>query len=257
MFKLVESASFVHGLWVGLQERLIVCNDEHPSHPHLADQCHWGSPWRAVATLDITGDMVVFVGFVEGIWVQIENCLSEVKEWVLADRSKPSWRVVSDKRLMKETLRPLALLGLPDTGGQIAYILDQVRALENEMLLKIQKQGLDVIPKILIVTRLIPDAKGTTRNQRLERISGLMYGHIWKPLQRMYQNEIAAELQGVPDLIIDNYSDGNLVASLLSYKLGITQCNIAHALEKTKYPEFYNHQYIPRDCRKQESCWTV
>ena len=50
-------------------------------------------------------------------------------------------------------------------------------------------------------------------------------------------NEIAAELQRVPDLIIGNYSDGNLVASLLSYKLGITQCNIAHALEKTKYPE--------------------
>lgn len=36
-------------------------------------------------------------------------------------------------------------------------------------------------------------------------------------------NEIAAELQGVPDLIIGNYSDGNLVASLLSFKLGITQ----------------------------------
>ncbi|WJZ99631.1 hypothetical protein VitviT2T_018056 [Vitis vinifera] len=121
--------------------------------------------------------------------------------------------------------RPLALLGSPDTGGQIAYMLDQVRALENEMLLKIQKQGLDVIPKILIVTRLIPDAKGTTRNQRLERIS------------EDVSNEIAAELQGVPDLIIGNYSDGNLVASLLSYKLGITQCNIAHALEKTKYPE--------------------
>ncbi|WJZ99548.1 hypothetical protein VitviT2T_017983 [Vitis vinifera] len=121
--------------------------------------------------------------------------------------------------------RPLALLGSPDTGGQIAYMLDQVRALENEMLLKIQKQGLDVIPKILIVTRLIPDAKGTTRNQRLERIS------------EDVSNEIAVELQGVPDLIIGNYSDGNLVASLLSYKLGITQCNIAHALEKTKYPE--------------------
>ncbi|KAA8544281.1 hypothetical protein F0562_022293 [Nyssa sinensis] len=50
-------------------------------------------------------------------------------------------------------------------------------------------------------------------------------------------NEIAAELQGVPDLIIGNYSDGNLVASLLSNKLGITQCNIAQALEKTKYPD--------------------
>lgn len=34
---------------------------------------------------------------------------------------------------------------------QIVYILDQVRALENEMLLRIQKQGLDVTPRILIV----------------------------------------------------------------------------------------------------------
>ncbi|KAI7753887.1 hypothetical protein M8C21_023561 [Ambrosia artemisiifolia] len=50
-------------------------------------------------------------------------------------------------------------------------------------------------------------------------------------------SEIAAELHGAPDLIIGNYSDGNLVASLLSYKMGVTQCNIAHALEKTKYPD--------------------
>lgn len=34
---------------------------------------------------------------------------------------------------------------------QVVYILDQVRALEKEMLLRIQKQGLDFIPKILIV----------------------------------------------------------------------------------------------------------
>uniref|UniRef100_A0A2N9G1F6 sucrose synthase n=1 Tax=Fagus sylvatica TaxID=28930 RepID=A0A2N9G1F6_FAGSY len=153
------------------------------------------------------------------------------------------------------------VLGLPDTGGQIVYILDQVRALESEMLLRIQKQGLDVIPKILIVTRLIPDAKGNTCNQRLERISGTEHTHIlripfrtengilrkwvsrfdvWPYLETFAvdaSNEIAAELQGVPDLIIGNYSDGNLVATLLSYKLGITQCNIAHALEKTKYPD--------------------
>jgi flagellar biosynthesis protein FliQ len=32
------------------------------------------------------------------------------------------------------------------------YILDQVRALENEMLLRIQQQGLDFKPKILIVS---------------------------------------------------------------------------------------------------------
>ncbi|KAM7277759.1 hypothetical protein ACFE04_004893 [Oxalis oulophora] len=153
------------------------------------------------------------------------------------------------------------VLGLPDTGGQIVYILDQVRALESEMLLRIQKQGLDIIPKILIVTRLIPDAKGTTCSQRLERISGTNHTHIlrvpfrtengilrkwisrfdvWPYLETFAEdasNEISAELQGVPDLIIGNYSDENLVASLLSYKLGITQCNIAHALEKTKYPD--------------------
>ncbi|KAJ4969448.1 hypothetical protein NE237_016149 [Protea cynaroides] len=151
------------------------------------------------------------------------------------------------------------VLGLPDSGGQIVYILDQVRALENEMVLRIKKQGLNVTPRILVVTRLIPDSKGTTCSQRLERITGTDYSHIlrvpfrsekgvlrkwisrfdvWPYLERFAEDvakEIAAELQGIPDLIIGNYSDGNLVASLLSYKLGVTQCTIAHALEKTKY----------------------
>ncbi|KAG6518592.1 sucrose synthase 4-like isoform X2 [Zingiber officinale] len=153
------------------------------------------------------------------------------------------------------------VLGLPDTGGQIVYILDQVRALENEMVLRIKKQGLDIDPKILIVTRLIPDAKGTTCNQRLERVSGTQHTQIlrvpfrtkkgilkkwisrfdvWPYLEKFAEDaisEISAELHGTPDLVIGNYSDGNLVASLLAYKLGITQCNIAHALEKTKYPD--------------------
>lgn len=38
---------------------------------------------------------------------------------------------------------------------QVVYILDQVRALEKEMLLRIEKQGLDVTPKILIVRILL------------------------------------------------------------------------------------------------------
>ncbi|KAF8014895.1 hypothetical protein BT93_H0633 [Corymbia citriodora subsp. variegata] len=153
------------------------------------------------------------------------------------------------------------VLGLPDTGGQVVYILDQVRALENEMLLRIQKQGLDIAPKILIVTRLIPDSKGTTCNQRLERVSGTEHSYIlrvpfrndqgilrkwisrfdvWPYLETFAMDaghEITAELQGYPDFIIGNYSDGNLVASLLAYKMGVTQCTIAHALEKTKYPD--------------------
>ncbi|XP_042485417.1 sucrose synthase 2-like [Macadamia integrifolia] len=153
------------------------------------------------------------------------------------------------------------VLGLPDTGGQVVYILDQVRALESEMILRIKKQGLDITPKILVVTRLIPDAKGTTCNQRLERIGGTENTYIlrvpfrsekgilrkwisrfdvWPYLERFAEDaasEISAELQAIPDLIIGNYSDGNLVASLLAYKLGVTQCTIAHALEKTKYPD--------------------
>lgn len=35
--------------------------------------------------------------------------------------------------------------------------------------------------------------------------------------------EIIQELQCKPDLIIGNYSDGNIVASLLAHKLDVTQ----------------------------------
>jgi sucrose synthase len=152
------------------------------------------------------------------------------------------------------------VLGLPDTGGQVVYILDQVRALEKEMRERLQLQGVHVEPKILIVTRLIPDAGDTTCNQRLEKVSGCentwilrvpfhkMNGEIishwisrfeiWPHLESFshdVEREALAELGGRPDLIIGNYSDGNLVATLLSRRLGVTQCNIAHALEKTKY----------------------
>ncbi|KAK4853227.1 hypothetical protein QYF36_005579 [Acer negundo] len=153
------------------------------------------------------------------------------------------------------------VLGYPDTGGQVVYILDQVRALEEEMLLRIKKQGLDITPRILIITRLLPDAVGTTCGQRLEKVYGTKYSDIlrvpfrtekgivrqwisrfevWPYLETYTEDvaiEIGKELQGKPDLIIGNYSDGNIVASLLAHQLGVTQCTIAHALEKTKYPD--------------------
>lgn len=152
------------------------------------------------------------------------------------------------------------VLGLPDTGGQVVYILDQVRALEREMRESLARQGVPVEPKILIVTRMIPDAGQTTCNQRLEKVSGcdntwilrvpfhkengeivrhwISRFEIWPYLEDFaidVEREALSELNGRPDLIIGNYSDGNLVASLLSQRLGVTQCNIAHALEKTKY----------------------
>ena len=43
--------------------------------------------------------------------------------------------------------------------AQVVYILDQVRALEREMLKRIAAQGLAIVPRILVITRLIPDAE--------------------------------------------------------------------------------------------------
>ncbi|XP_027126774.1 sucrose synthase [Coffea arabica] len=153
------------------------------------------------------------------------------------------------------------VLGYPDTGGQVVYILDQVPAMEREMLKRIKEQGLDIKPRILIVTRLLPDAVGTTCGQRLEKVFGTEHSHIlrvpfrtekgvlrkwisrfevWPYIETFTQDvakEISAELGAAPDLIIGNYSEGNLVASLLAHQFGATQCTIAHALEKTKYPD--------------------
>ncbi|GKD74579.1 sucrose synthase 7-like protein [Tanacetum coccineum] len=44
-------------------------------------------------------------------------------------------------------------------------------------------------------------------------------------------------IKGKPELIIGNYTDGKLVASLMANKLGTTLGTIAHALEKTNYED--------------------
>jgi sucrose synthase len=152
------------------------------------------------------------------------------------------------------------VMGLPDTGGQVVYILDQVRALEREMRQRLSDQGVDRDPQILVVTRLIPEAGDTTCNQRIEDISGTERARIlrvpfrsasgeviphwisrfevWPYLERFAveaEREIVAELQTRPDLVIGNYSDGNLAATVVGQRLGVTTCTVAHALEKTKY----------------------
>ncbi|MCG6968634.1 MAG: sucrose synthase [Gammaproteobacteria bacterium] len=162
------------------------------------------------------------------------------------------------------------VLGLPDTGGQVVYILDQVRALEKEMRRRLTEQGLDIDPQIVVITRLIPQAQGTTCDQRLESIvatqnakilrvpfrseTGEIIQHwisrfeIWPYLQQFavdVEHELLAELGQRPDLVVGNYSDGSLVATMLSHRLQVTQCNIAHALEKTKYlySDLYWHEH--------------
>lgn len=153
------------------------------------------------------------------------------------------------------------VLGLPDTGGQVVYVLDQVVAMEEELLLRIKQQGLNVKPQILVVTRLIPDAKGTKCNMELEGVMNTKHSHILRVpfnteagvlqqwvsrfdiypyLEKFTQdatNKIMEIMEGKPDLIIGNYTDGNLVASLMASKLDTTLGTIAHALEKTKYED--------------------
>jgi sucrose synthase len=124
----------------------------------------------------------------------------------------------------------------------------------------IDRLGLSVEPQILVLTRLIPEAEGTTCQERLEPIVGTRNArilrvpfrndsgevvpewisrfHIWPYLEQFAEEssrEIIAEFGQRPDFIIGNYSDGNLVATMLSHGMGVTQCNIAHALEKSKY----------------------
>lgn len=62
---------------------------------------------------------------------------------------------------------------------QVVYILDQVRALEQEMRRRLAEQGLeDIRPGVMVVTRLIPQAMGTTCNERIERIHGTEHAYI-------------------------------------------------------------------------------
>ncbi len=153
------------------------------------------------------------------------------------------------------------VLGFPDTGGQVVYILDQVRALEKHIQKSLDQAGLtDIQPQIVVLTRQIPDSRGTTCHERIEPIWGAEHArilrvpfrngegevlsewisrfHIWGHLESFAyeaEREVLAEFGGRPDLIVGNYSDGNLVATLLAQRLQVTQCAIAHALEKTKY----------------------
>ena len=155
------------------------------------------------------------------------------------------------------------VLGRPDTGGQVVYVLDQAKSLEKQLqedAYLAGLEGLNVQPKVIILTRLIPNSDGTLCNQPLEKVHGSENAWILRvPLREFNPNltqnwisrfefwpyletfaidaekQLLAEFQGRPDLIVGNYTDGNLVAFLLSRRLGTTQCNVAHALEKSKY----------------------
>ena len=152
------------------------------------------------------------------------------------------------------------VLGKPDTGGQVVYILDQVKALEQHLNKSLLDAGIETSPKIIILTRLIPNSDSTSCNQRIEKIHNtknvwilrvpfrdhnkkntdnwISRFEIWPYLEEFAEDsykELLVEFGTRPDLVIGNYSDGNLVATILAKKFRVTQCNVAHALEKSKY----------------------
>lgn len=50
--------------------------------------------------------------------------------------------------------------------------------MEEELLSRAKQQGINAKPQILVVTRLIPDAKGTKCNQEIEPIFGTKHSNI-------------------------------------------------------------------------------
>ncbi len=154
-------------------------------------------------------------------------------------------------------------LGRPETMGQVAYVLEQARNLDKKLREDIQLAGLDglgIQPQIIILTRLIPNCEGTHCDLRLEKLeetenswilrvpfrefnpnvtqNWISKFEIWPYLEAFAidaEKELLAQLGGRPELVIGNYSDGNLVAFLLTQRFKVALCNIAHSLEKPKY----------------------
>jgi sucrose synthase len=156
-----------------------------------------------------------------------------------------------------------SVLGRPETRSQVAYVLEQARSLENQLCTDIQQSGLDLLgihPQVVILTRLIPNCTTTQCELPWEKLNGTDYAwilrvpfqefnpvvtqnwisksEIWPYLESFAvdaERELLLKLGGRLNLIIGNYSDGNLVASLLAQRLNAIQCNIAHSLAKPKY----------------------
>ena len=154
-------------------------------------------------------------------------------------------------------------LGRPETLGQVAYVLDQARSLDRQLHEEIRLAGLEMLniqPQVVVLTRLIPNCEGSQCALRLEKVDDtqnawilrvpfrefnpkitdnwISKSEIWGYLETFAidaQAALVKQFQGNPDLIIGNYSDGNLVASLIARQLGVTHCNIAHSLEKPKH----------------------
>lgn len=74
----------------------------------------------------------------------------------------------------------------------MVYVLDQAKSLEKQLqedVLLAGLEGLNVEPKVIILTRLIPNSDGTLCNQRLEKVYGTENAWILRvPLREFNPN---------------------------------------------------------------------
>lgn len=138
----------------------------------------------------------------------------------------------------------------------MVYILDQVRALEEELLHRIKQQGLAVKPQILVVsyltkdyrkcfgesflfhflnfisqvTRLIPDARGTKCNQELEPIVDTNHSHILR-VPFMTQNGVLRQWVSRFDIYpyLERFAQANISLSLAIFLNLFFQQKISHS----------------------------
>jgi sucrose synthase len=171
------------------------------------------------------------------------------------------------------------VLGRAETMGQVIYVLEQARRLEQQLQQDVELAGLTCLgiqPNVTILTRLIPNCEGTQCSQRLEKLAGTKNGwilrvpfrefnpqvtqnwiskfEIWPYLESFALDaapQLVKHCGGNPNLVIGHYSDGNLVAYLLARQFNAIQCNIAHSLEKSRYlfsdlywQEFEDHYHF-------------
>ena len=153
----------------------------------------------------------------------------------------------------------------PEITGQVVYVLEQAASLEHTLWKEINLAGLEglgIQPDVVILTRLIPNCEETHCDLPLEKIQDTQNAWIlrvpfqanhdqnqqtqnWIPKSEIWpyletfavdaEKQLLAHFHDRPGLIIGNYSDGNLVASLLARRLKVTHCTIAHTLEKPRY----------------------
>ncbi|KAL8121422.1 hypothetical protein AgCh_018231 [Apium graveolens] len=74
----------------------------------------------------LSGILLLCLGLIYSWPINVQCCYSPTS-WLLCSRE---------------------CLGYPDTGGQVVYIMDQVPALESEMIKRIKEQGIDIKPRI-------------------------------------------------------------------------------------------------------------